>query len=429
MRVSFYTLGCKVNQYETEILRSRFLAEGFDVVPDGEEADIYVINSCTVTAFGDKKTRQALHRMKRMNPNAVIALTGCMPQAFPENAAALTDAQIVMGASNRRFLIDRIREYLVTGERIVDIVPHEKGEAFEKMSAKQFTQKTRAFVKIEDGCDRYCSYCIIPKARGPIRSKSLEDLKAELETLAENGYREIVLVGINLSSYGKGSDVRLIDAVELACSIEGVERVRLGSLEPELLLDEDIERMAVQKKFCPQFHLSLQSGCDETLKRMNRHYDTAFYENLVNKLRAAFDDCAVTTDIMVGFAGETEEEFEKSLAFAKKIGFSKTHVFAYSVRKGTRAASFGGQLSRKEKEMRSRRMIEVTDRTREEFYRNRIGKVYEVLFEHTVTEEGTEGYTKNYIPVFVPSEEPLTGKILPVKITGISGDHCIGELL
>ncbi len=429
MRVSFYTLGCKVNQYETEILRSRFLAQGFDVVPDGEEADIYVINSCTVTAFGDKKTRQVLHRMKRMNPDAVIALTGCMPQAFPENAAALTDAHIVMGASNRSFLIDRIREYLITGKRIVDIVPHQKDEPFEKMSAQHFTEKTRAFVKIEDGCDRYCSYCIIPKARGPIRSKSLEDLRAELETLVKNGYREIVLVGINLSSYGKGTEVRLIDAVELACSIDGVERVRLGSLEPELLLDEDIRRMAAQEKFCPQFHLSLQSGCDETLRRMNRHYDTAFYENLVEKLRTVFDDCSITTDIMVGFAGETEEEFQKSLEFAQKIGFAKAHVFAYSIRQGTRAASFAGQLSRKEKEARSRKMIEATDRTREAFYRSRIGRIYDVLFEHTVTEEGTEGYTKNYIPVFVPSEEPLTGKILPVRITQISGDHCIGELL
>lgn len=429
MKVAFYTLGCKVNQYESQILRGRFAAEGFSVVGEDESADVCVINSCTVTAFGDKKTRQILHRLRREHPGAIIALTGCMPQAFPEAAAALEEAQIVMGASNRRFLVERIQEHLLTGKRIVDIKPYEKLEAFEQMSASKFVEKTRAFVKIEDGCDRYCSYCIIPKARGPIRSKSLEDLKAEIETLVENGYREIVLVGINLSSYGKGSELRLIDAVELTCSIPGVERVRLGSLEPELLLDEDIRRMAAQEKFCPQFHLSLQSGCDATLKRMNRHYDTDFYYDLVCKLREAFSDCAITTDIMVGFAGETEEEFAQSLAFAEKVGFARTHVFAYSVRQGTRAAGFSGQISKKEKEERSRKMIALTDQTRNAYFTERIGKVYDVLFEHTVTEEGTEGYTKNYIPVFVPSEEPLTGKICRVRITGISGDHCIGEMV
>lgn len=429
MRIAFYTLGCKVNQYETEILKSRFSKEGFDVVSDQDDADVYIINSCTVTASGDKKTRQILHRFKRQNPDALIALTGCMPQAFPEEAKILSEAQVITGASNRQSLVDHVKKALVSGERVIDIVPHQKGEKFEDMRAERFTEKTRAFVKIEDGCDRYCSYCIIPKARGPIRSKAPEQLREELLDLAKNGYQEIVLVGINLSSYGKDIGLRLADAIEIACEIEGVERVRLGSLEPELLLDEDIERMAAQPKFCPQFHLSLQSGCDETLKRMNRHYDTAFYFDLVKKLRDRFEDCAVTTDIMVGFAGETEEEFEKSLEFAKKVGFARAHVFAYSIRQGTRAATMPGQVSRKIKEQRSKKMIEATNATRDRFLKEHVGKIYDVLFECTVTEEGTEGYTKNYIPVFVQSEMKLSRKIFPVRITAVRGDHCIGEIV
>lgn len=429
MRVGFYTLGCKVNQYETEVLKSRFMQEGFDVVSDQDEADVYVINSCTVTATGDKKTRQILNRMKKQNPNAVIALTGCMPQAFPEEASHLMQAQVITGATNKQAVVEDVKKALVTGERIIDIEPHKKGEKFEKMKATNFAEKTRAFVKIEDGCDRWCTYCIIPKARGPIRSKPLDELKAEIEELVENGYQEIVLVGINLSSYGKECGLRLIDAIELVCSVEGVVRVRLGSLEPELLLDEDIERMSKLEKFCPQFHLSLQSGCDETLKRMNRHYDTKFYYELCGKLRNKFEDCSITTDIMVGFAGETEEEFEKSLEFAKKVKFAKAHVFAYSIREGTRAAKFEGQLDKKTKEARSKQMMAVTKDTRIEFLNSHVGKVYDVLFEATQTEEGTEGYTKNYIPVFVKSEEELTKKIKTVRITGVSGEHCIGELI
>ncbi len=429
MRIGFYTLGCKVNQYETEALKSAFSKEGFDVVCDEEQADVYIVNSCTVTASGDKKTRQLLRRLKRQNPNAVIALTGCMPQAFPEHAQLLTQAQVITGSNNRKSLIEHIKQALITNERIVDITPHQKGESFEHMGVERFMEKTRAFVKIQDGCDRYCSYCIIPKARGPIRSKPLKVLKEEILTIVNNGYQEIVLVGINLSSYGKEIGLRLIDAIELVCSIDGVARVRLGSIEPELLLDEDIERMSKQPKFCPQFHLSLQSGCDATLKRMNRHYDTAFYKDLVEKLRKTFPDCSITTDIMVGFAGETQQEFEQSLSFAQEIGFARAHVFAYSVRQGTQAATFPNQLEQKIKEQRSKQMIAVTNQTRLQFLQSQIGKRYQVLFEYTVTEEGTEGYTPNYIPVFVTSQQPLSTTIRVVEITAVRGDHCIGILV
>lgn len=429
MKIGFYTLGCKVNYYETEVLKGAFLARGCQIVSDRDMADAYVINSCTVTAAGDKKSRQIIHRLHRQNPDAVVALTGCMPQAFPEVADLLVDAQVITGAQNKNKLVDYVFRAKETGERIVDIAPHQKGEAIEPMKAERFSERTRAFVKIEDGCDRYCSYCIIPKARGPIRSKSLLDLQQELEQLAQSGYKEVVLVGINLSSYGKECGMRLIDAVELACSIDGIARVRLGSLEPELLLDEDIARMKAQPKFCPQFHLSLQSGCDATLKRMNRHYDTAFYRDLVKKLRATFDDCSITTDIMVGFAGETDVEFQASLDFAKEMKFAKAHVFAYSIRKGTRAEHFPDQQSKQIKDARSKQMIAVTDQTRHDCLQAEIGKHEMVLFETVQSDGRVMGYTPNYTPVLVPATGVVPNTIAKVEIIGNQGDVCIGMLL
>ncbi len=429
MRIAFYTLGCKVNQYETELLSSLFHREGFDIVSRDDEADVYVINSCTVTSTGDSKTRKVLHRIRREHPGALIALTGCFPQAFPDVAEQLPEADVITGSKSRHELIGAVKRAFSTGERIVDIKPHAKGEAFEEMNISSFTERTRAFVKIEDGCERYCSYCIIPKARGFIRSKPLEALKEELSSLAENGYLEIVLVGINLSSYGKDLGLRLIDAVEAACSIEGIKRVRLGSLEPELLSDEDILRMSRQSKLCPQFHLSLQSGCDKTLKRMNRHYDTAEYRRIVDKLRECFPGCAITTDIMVGFPGETEEEFKESLAFARSIQFAKAHVFAYSIREGTRAAQMEGQLSNAVKETRSRLMIQMTNETAAHFLEEQIGQTVPVLFESRRNGLGLEGYTPNYSPVVVQTDKPLTGEIHPVHLIKTAEGFCVGKLL
>ena len=319
MRIAFATLGCKVNQYETENLMELFLSDGFDVVEPQEEADVYVVNSCTVTSSGDKKSRQLLRRLKKQNPAAKVALTGCFPQAFPDAAELIPEADIITGSYNRKGLLQAVQKALATGERVVDITPHQRHEAFEGMSVRGLRGRTRAFIKIEDGCERYCSYCIIPTARGPIRSKPLKDIRAELEGLVENGYKEVVLVGINLSSYGKDLGLRLIDAVKLACSVEGLHRVRLGSLEPELLSDEDLSEMAKLPHFCPQFHLSLQSGCDKTLRAMNRHYDCAEYRRIVDKIREVFENPSITTDIMVGFPGETEEDFEASMTFAEEI--------------------------------------------------------------------------------------------------------------
>jgi threonylcarbamoyladenosine tRNA methylthiotransferase MtaB len=283
-------------------------------------------------------------------------------------------------------------------------------------------------MKIEDGCDRYCSYCIIPYARGFVRSKPIEEIKREAETLAKNGYIEVVLVGINLSSYGKGSEINLCDAVDAVCQVEGIKRVRLGSLEPDHISDEMLNRFKAQPKFCPQFHLSLQSGCDETLKRMNRHYDSAFYRDLVLRIRNIFIDAAITTDIMVGFAGETEEEFNKSLDFAKETGFAKAHIFAYSRRAGTVAYSLGGQVTNAEKSRRSSLMISATRESEEKFLNDQVGTIQEVLFE-TFVDSNLEGYTPNYTRVAVESSEDLSGQIKKVKITSFENDVCFGKLI
>ena len=429
MNVKFITLGCKVNQVESEAMREALLAGGFQEAAEGQTADVVVVNSCTVTAVSDQKARQALRREKKRNPGAVAVLTGCWPQAFPQEAEDFLEADIVLGTTRRAALLPKILEYLSTKQRIVDIAPHEKGEKFEKLTISAMHGRTRAFLKIEDGCDRFCSYCIIPYARGRVRSKPLEDIKAEAALLGDHGYREVVLTGINLPAYGKDLGLHLCDAVEAACAAPGIARVRLGSLEPEQLTPEVIARMAKQEKLCPQFHLSLQSGCDTTLKRMNRHYTTAEYRQIVHNLRQAFPNCAITTDIMVGFAGETEAEFAASLAFAKEIAFAKVHVFAYSRRPGTRAYDMPGQVTNKVKEERSRQMIAATLATQRDFFAAQVGRVEEVLFEQEREKNVYEGYTRNYTPVRAASAVPLQGQVLPVEITQALEDCCLGRLV
>ena len=429
MKVKFVTLGCKVNQVESEAMREALLAAGFQEAAGGETADVVVVNSCTVTATSDQKARQALRREKKRNPGAVAVLTGCWPQAFPQEAQEFLEADVVLGTARRGDLVPRLLEYLSTKQRVVDIAPHQKGEKFEKLSISAMHGRTRAFVKIEDGCDRFCSYCIIPYARGRVRSKPLEDIREEAARLGEAGYKEVVLTGINLPAYGKDLGGDLCDAVEAACAAPGILRVRLGSLEPEQLTPPVIARLAAQEKLCPQFHLSLQSGCDDTLRRMNRHYTTAEYRQIVGDLRKAFPNCAVTTDIMVGFAGETEEEFEKSLAFAKEIAFAKVHVFAYSRRPGTRAYDMPGQVPNREKERRSREMIAATLETQRAFFAAQTGRVEEVLFEQERDRNVYEGYTRNYTPVRVASAAPLQGQIRQVRLTQALEDFCLGELV
>lgn len=429
MKVKIITLGCKVNQYESEAMRASLLQNGFTTAADGEPADVVVLNSCTVTAESDRKVRQVFRRAKKDNPDAVMVLTGCMAQAFPKDAERLEEADIILGTSNRRRLLPHLLTFLSTRQRIVDIEPHTETEPFERLQVESFTGRTRAFVKIEDGCNRFCSYCIIPYARGRVRSKPLEDLKEELLCLAENGYREIVLTGINLSAYGQEFGLHLCDAIEAACETDGIERVRLGSLEPEQLSEDVIRRMAGQPKLCPQFHLSLQSGCDATLRRMNRHYTADEYRTIVRNLRASFDNAAITTDIMVGFAGETEEEFAASLAFAAEIAFAKVHVFAYSRRPGTRAYDMGGQVSNAVKEARSQEMIRTTAATQKAFFAAQVGRTERVLFEREAAKGVFEGYSMNYTPVLAVSAKPLCGQIQDVRIESFDSTHCIGKIL
>ncbi len=411
MKVKFLTLGCKVNQYESQAMLEGLLAQGFQGAGENEEADVAVVNSCTVTAQSDQKARQALRRLKRQNPQAVIVVTGCWSQAFPAQAAALPEADIVLGNANRSSLGDRILEYLSTKQRIVDVAPHSQGETFEPMRVKGLSGHTRAFLKIEDGCNRFCAYCIIPYARGRVRSKPLASLRAEVEGLAAGGYREVVLTGINLPAYGQELGLTLCDAIEAACEAEGILRVRLGSLEPERLTPEVIARMKLQPKLCPQFHLSLQSGCDATLQRMNRHYTGDEYRAIVENLRNAFPNCAITTDIMVGFPGEDEEEFQASLAFAQKIAFAKAHVFAYSRRPGTVASRAPHQVENRVKEERGRRMAEEAEKSRQAFFRAQLGRREPVLFEREIAPGIWEGRTVNYTPVRVKSRESLAGEI------------------
>ncbi|MBQ8599613.1 MAG: tRNA (N(6)-L-threonylcarbamoyladenosine(37)-C(2))-methylthiotransferase MtaB [Oscillospiraceae bacterium] len=429
MRAAFYTLGCKVNQYETQIMIQQFAADGYDIVEAHEDADVYVVNSCTVTSTGDKKTRQVIHRLHRQNPSAVIALTGCYSQAYPAEVSAMEEINVLTGTGNKTAILGHVNTFLKTHQRIVDIPAHDRRESFEPMKADSFLERTRAFVKIQDGCEHYCSYCIIPYARGFVRSKTLEDLKLELYNLSIAGFREVVLVGIDLSSYGKDLGLRLIDAILAACTTDGIERVRLGSLEPDLFSDEDYQLLATLPQFCPQFHLSLQSGCDATLKRMNRHYDSTRYREIVAKIRRYFDNPSITTDVMVGFAGETEEEFQQSLDFCKEIAFAKTHVFAYSIRKGTRAATMPNQVTNAVKEQRSHILSDAMEICRKDFMQKQIGLTEEVLFETDVVRGGYVGYTKNYTPVWVQSEEALCGQLRNVNITGCDEQYCLGELI
>lgn len=429
MNFSVFNFGCKVNQYESQVMTELMTARGYTYTDDKENADIIIINSCTVTAVADSKVMKLIRHLRRQSPEAVIVLTGCMPQAYPDMTGEFELVDIVLGNAARKELPDEVEKFLASGQRIVNVHKYTKNSDFEQVSVSDFEERTRAFVKIEDGCNRYCSYCIIPYARGPVRSKPMDVLQRELTHLAKCGYKEIVLVGINLSAYGKELGLHLCDAVECACSIDGVERVRLGSLEPERMDKESIERLSKLEKFCPQFHLSLQSGCDATLKRMNRHYTASEYRRIVADLRDTFDNCSVTTDVMVGFAGETDDEFEQSLAFVREIGFAKVHVFPYSQRKGTAAYNAPNQLDSGVKSQRSRRMIDTTNETRRAFLEAQTGRVEEVLFEQISKDGYWEGYTKNYTPVKVKSDRDLGGEVLRVKLTEVYADSCTGEIV
>ena len=427
MKAAFYTLGCKVNQYETEYMAELLRNAGFEIVKENDEADYYIVNSCTVTATADQKTRKSIRKFKRNHPNSTVILTGCMPQAFPEEAKELIEADIVFSNKNDGDILSLINEYNLNKNRLVKIEQHQTGDEFWDCSIDRFHERIRAFVKIEDGCDRFCSYCIIPKSRGRVRSKPLDTLKNEIETLANGGIREIVLVGINLSAYGKGEDFNIVDAVKICNENEKIKRIRLGSLEPDHLTDEVIEGLASCEKFCPQFHISLQSGCNKTLKSMNRHYTAEEYKALCTKLRASFDDASLTTDVMVGFNDETEVDFNESLDFVKGIAFEKVHVFPYSERVGTAASKRGDNVSKQEKEHRAAVMIEETEKIRRNYLKSLVNTSKKVLFENEIKPGIYQGYTKSYLPVRMKYDRNIVGEELEVKITNYCDEFCIAE--
>ena len=427
MRVSFYTLGCKVNQNESGAMAQLFEANGYTVVPAGEEADVYIVNSCTVTNFGDQKSRKWLRRAKRENPGAVTVLTGCYPQAFPKEAAEIAEADVVTGSGSRRILPELVRKVLDGEEqRIVEIQPHHKGEQFEELPIERFAEHTRAFVKVEDGCNRQCAYCVIPRARGPVRSRSEESVLQELTHLAAAGYKEVVLSAISLPSYGMDTGTCLADLLEKASQVEGIERIRLGSLDPDKLSDQDIARMAAMPKLCPQFHLSLQSGSSKTLRAMRRPYTAKQYADVAAKLRAAFgeENVSLTTDVIVGFPGETEQDFLDSMAFVKAQRFLKVHVFPYSRRAGTPAFDFPDQIPEHEKQARSHRMTQAVEEVRAEVAAGMTGRQAELLLETPLSANTFTGYTKQYLPVVVCAPGHVSGDILTVTLTEWDGQHC-----
>lgn len=435
MKIYFITFGCKVNLYESENMKQAFSNDGFEISDEKTGCGVYVINSCTVTESGDKKIRKEIRKLRRENPNAIIALTGCFPQAFREEAEKIPEVNIITGTKNRLELINHIKTYLENkhnSDKLINVCSYTSADSFENMKNTGYENNTRAFVKIQDGCNMFCSYCIIPYSRGSFRSKPIDDIKDEVNTLVKSGYREIVLVGINLSFYGIEFGLRLVDAVETVCAISGVERVRLGSLEPEMITDEDIIRLSKQEKLCPQFHLSLQSGCDRTLTAMNRRYTASKYEQLVQKIRNVFNNCSITTDIMVGFPGETDVDFNESLDFTRRIGFSQVHIFPYSKRKGTPAADMDNQIPENVKNDRVKIMADVTSISRKNFLQSQVGLIVPVLFEQEKSDKIPYGYTPNYILIKIltkNSDKSLRNKIFYVKIIRLENDYCIGEII
>lgn len=425
MNAYFCTLGCKVNQYESEAISEKLKEIGIQTTNNEADADIFIINSCTVTAEGSRKTRQTVRHYKKNYPDKAVLLTGCYPQAFPKEIAKLTEADIITGNKTNNIINSLITEYIKSKKRIVRIEKYSGNEKFNCDCIKRFNERTRAIIKVEDGCNRFCSYCIIPYARGRVRSKPLDIIEKELSDIKRNNYKEIVIVGINLSAYGIDCGQNISDVVELA-SRQGFRRIRLGSLEPDHISDEILDRLSAINSFCPQFHISLQSGSNKILKAMNRHYTREDYISLCNKIRNTFNDASITTDIMVGFPGETEDDFTESMSIIETVGFEKVHIFPYSPREGTRAAILP-QTENKVKEERCKRMNSLAEQVRIRFFKEQIGKCYDVLFENRNIGEGSTGYTKNYIPVLC-YDKTETDEIRNVIITDYNNEYCIGRV-
>ena len=430
-KVAFYTLGCKVNQYETEAMLELFEKEGYEKAETEDYADVYVINTCTVTHMSDRKSRQYIRRMKKKNPDAIIAVVGCYSQVSPEEILSIDEVNLVMGTNDRKKIVEEVKK-IDASRKVSTVDDIMKVKAFEEIEINKTNGKTRAFLKIQDGCDRYCSYCIIPYARGRVRSRDLESIVKEVENLASNGYKEVVLTGIHVASYGKDikdSDIKLLDVIKQINDIEGIERIRLSSVEPILFTDEFVEAVSAMDKVCPHYHLSLQSGCDETLKRMKRRYTTEEYKTIVDRLRAAIPNVSITTDVIVGFPGETNEEFDKTYEFLKDIELTHMHIFKYSPRKGTPAATMENQVDPSTKHERSEKLLQLNEENFKKFGQKMLDKEFNVLFEQKVGDNKFEGLTENYVKVIVESDKDLSEQILKVKITDVKNEFLEGILV
>ncbi|MCC0657101.1 MULTISPECIES: tRNA (N(6)-L-threonylcarbamoyladenosine(37)-C(2))-methylthiotransferase MtaB [unclassified Clostridioides] len=430
-KVAFYTLGCKVNQYETEAMLELFEKDGYEQVNSEEYADVYVINTCTVTHMSDRKSRQYIRRVKKKNPDAIIAVVGCYSQVSPEEILDIEEVNLVMGTNDRRKIVEEIRR-IDASKKVSTVDDIMKVKAFEEIEISQTNGKTRAFMKIQDGCDRFCTYCIIPYARGRVRSRDIDSIVDEVKKLAKNGYKEVVLTGIHVASYGKDlkdKDIKLLDVIKQINEIDAIERIRLSSVEPILFTDEFVNEVLKMEKVCPHYHLSLQSGCDETLKRMNRRYTTEEYKTIVDRLRDKIPNVAITTDVIVGFPGETNEEFKQTYNFLKDIELSQMHIFKYSPRKGTPAATMENQIDPQMKHFRSEQLLNLSKENFSKFATKFIGSELEVLFEQNIEGNKFEGLTSNYIRVVVESDKNIQGQILKVKINDVKNEYVEGILL
>lgn len=431
--VAICTLGCRVNVYESEAMTEKFIKEGYSLVPFEEYADVYIINTCSVTNMGEKKSRQMISRARRNNEDAIIAVVGCYSQISPEEVSLIEGVDVVLGTRNKSEILYWVNRSREEDKQFIKVNEVLKDKKFDDLNIEEYQDKTRAFLKIQDGCNRFCSYCLIPYARGAVCSKEPNKVLDECNKLAQHGFKEIILSGIHIASYGVDlkEDISLVDIIEEIDKIQGIERIRIGSVEPGFFTEENIKRLCKCKKLCAQFHLSLQSGCDETLKRMNRYYNAAEYRNTVHKLREYIRDVSITTDVIVGFPGETDEEFNKTYEYLKELKLSKMHIFKYSIRKGTKAAKMEAQVDGNIKDFRSSKLIELNKKNEVEFMNKFLMREEKVLFEQKVKGEENifEGYTDNYIRVLAKSCENIEGKILNVLLNTVEDEHICGKII
>lgn len=433
-KIAFYTLGCKVNQADTASMENLFLRSGHQLVSFDGEADVYIINTCVVTNTGQRKSRQTIHRAIRKNPNALIVVTGCYPQTAAEEVKAIAGVDMIIGNQDRAQILQLVEERLAHRQTDTLDAVHKltASTAFEEMAAGDITDKTRAFLKIQEGCNQFCTYCIIPYARGPLRSRSLESIRTETQRLISAGFKEIVLIGIHLGCYGKENPdgPTLYDAVKTVLDVPGVQRLRLGSLESVEVEPRLLTLMQEDARFCRHLHLPLQSGCDKTLQAMHRPYTTAKFKTLLADIKTKVPDIAITTDVIVGFPGETEADFETTCKFAESCGFSKMHIFPFSARKGTPAEKFAGAVTEAVKKERADILGKIDETMHKTFLQAMVGQTAEVLFEQPAGEDYFEGLTGNYQRVFVKSGgRNMGGEILPVKITAFDGEKLLGEII